>query len=101
MRLPDVVCSKLKEKDLCEWAVKETDQLGYCLAPTGLKPWKKKIGAVVKIEPSRSLKQLRGFIDAVNFYRDVWPHRSHILAPLTKNRYQSWYKKVKRFKWTP
>jgi RNase H-like domain found in reverse transcriptase len=49
----------------------------------GLKPWKKKIQAILALQPPRSVKELLSFIGAVRFYQDMFPKRSHLLAPLT------------------
>jgi hypothetical protein len=80
----------------CEWAVQETDWLGYWLTPGGLKPWKKKIDTILHMDCPCNTTELLMFIGCVNYYRDMWPSHAHILKPLTD---QSGLKKKAHIKW--
>jgi hypothetical protein len=108
MALLHTILEKLQENGFtvnplkCEWVVTETDWLGYWLTQIGLKPWKEKIDAALKMQPPTSLKLLQGFMGMVNYYGDMWPHRLHILAPLTKHTgAPKKGEKQPQFNWTP
>ena len=63
---------------------KEVEYLGYLLTTGGLKPQPSKIEAMHRIMRPKNSKQLKMFLGMVNFYRDMFPKRSHFLAPLNK-----------------
>ena len=61
----------------------ELEYLGYWITRKGIRPVTKKVHAILRLKTSTKRKELRKFIGMVNYYRDIWPQRSHILAPLT------------------
>ena len=61
----------------------ELEYLGYLINRTGVRPTMKKVEAIKRISAPTTRKQLRSFIGMVNYYRDMWPKRSHLLAPLS------------------
>ena len=48
-----------------------------------MQPQIKKVKAINNLAPPTKRKDLRRFLGLVQYYRDLWPRRSHILAPLT------------------
>ena len=60
----------------------ELEYLGYWITREGIKPLPEKVQAILRIETPRNRKELRSFIGIVNYYRDMWIKRSHVLAPL-------------------
>lgn len=62
---------------------KEVEYLGFLLTCDGIKPQPKKVEAMNQMLAPKNRKQLKIFLGMVNFYQNVWPRRSHILAPST------------------
>ncbi len=61
----------------------ELEYLGYWVTRDGIQPMPKKVQAIKDLAVPKTKRQLRKFIGMVNYYRDMWIHRSETLAPLT------------------
>ena len=86
----------LKNADLA--LLNEIDILGYIITPSGVKPNPKKIQAIKALERPRTVTEVRSLVGLVQYYRDLWPRRSHVLQPFTEI---SSGKKGKKIQWTP
>ena len=50
----------------------------------GIMPLPEKVQTIKDIAVPTNNKQLTSFLKVINYYRDMWKHRSDILTPLTK-----------------
>jgi RNase H-like domain found in reverse transcriptase/Reverse transcriptase (RNA-dependent DNA polymerase) len=61
----------------------QIEYLGYWITQKGIQPVYNKVEAILKIKAPKTRKELCQFIGIVNYYRNMWFHRSELLAPLT------------------
>jgi hypothetical protein len=74
----------------------ELEYLGYWITRNGIQPTSSKVHAISNIAPPKNKKELRRFIGMVNYYRDMWIRRLHVLAPLA-----ALTSKTTTWKWGP
>ena len=93
----------LKKSFLCQ---EQVEYLGYLLTRDGIKPTPGKVKAILDLAPPTNVRGVRRVLGIIQYYRDLWNKRSHILAPLTslvgecgKNKNSK--TKAKKFKWLP
>ena len=79
LELLDKVLTVLQDKGFsinplkCEWGIQEPEFLGHWLTPQGVKPLRKKIDAILRMQAPTNVKELRSFLGMVTYYRDMWP----------------------------
>lgn len=69
--------------DKCVFAVPKLTFLGHIIDGQGLSPLDQKITAITNYPPPSTMKQLRRFLEMVNYYRQFIPNCASILLPLT------------------
>ena len=85
-----------QSKDTLRGIPDEDMAVGINMLYQGIHPQPKKVEAILKMQPPTTKRQLRRFLGMINYYRNMWRRRSHMLAPLTalcsKNVKWNWTK---------
>ena len=74
---------KLKLKK-CNFLQKEPTHLGFVISKQGVKPDENKVKAIRSLPPPTNVREVRGFIGSVSWYRRYIPNFSKIAEPLIR-----------------
>ena len=80
----------------CTFATTSAEYLGFKVSRQGVSPVNKKVEAILALKEPTTRRQVRSFLGFLQYYRDMYRLRSHILAPLT-----ALTSSKTKFKWTP
>ena len=84
----DKVLNRLKSAglhinaDKSTFAANNIEYLGYLLTREGIRPVLKKVQAMLDLSPPSNVKELCRVLGVIQYYRDFWGKRSHLLTPL-------------------
>ena len=68
----------------CHFGQKEVTFLGHMISQQGIRPMTDKIQALTELKQPTTLKELRGLLGALNYYRSFIPNMSKTLSPLSE-----------------
>ena len=68
----------------CRFGLKYVPYLGYVITRDGIKPDPKKLQRILDLFRPITTTEARGLSGMFQYYRNIWPRRSRILAPLTE-----------------
>ena len=66
----------------CSFGLKELPYLGYVIKINGIKSDPKKVQGILDLTKPRTAKEMKYLVGMIQFYRDMWQQRSHILSSL-------------------
>lgn len=95
------VMERLREHNLkvklpkCQFMKDETKYLGFIIDKEGIKPDLDKVEIIRTMPAPKSVREVRGFIGAIGYYRRFIPAFSRLAGPLI-----ALTKKYARFRWT-
>lgn len=85
----------------CVFAVQEIEFLGYLVSADGIKPIEERVLAIKNFSRPKTIKDLRRFLGALNFYRRFIPGAAKVQAPLHGLLSGPAVKSNTEIEWTP